>query len=468
MLSVARPNSYWSKAMVTLNNLISEGKITAAGVAFLRQALDPFHDTPIPIASGWPDGISGSSVVREITQTRSWSLPSAGPLGPYTDLVFMLNQTFDVNGNYQNTAVRQNNLLVGNTTVGTVGGVTVWALTPGAAFVPGGSTGCVLLGVLGLDPSYSQGVHRCVGVGFEVANTTAPLYMQGACTVFRVNANMHDPSFYLYTDASGVLHGFFNGTQYPLPASNTAQWMLYPGAQTWQASAGCYIVGSFLTNENPPYDVDYNVPLYTQFSDTLGVNNTTPVWFPAPTAPTPVADVFGTQATHQYPIHCGAAWFSGLSQQTTLQLNLKFFIETFPTTSQLNILTLAKPSTSYDPLALEILSRCAKDLPVGVDFNSNPFGEWLCDVVNDVSQALSAIPVPWTQSAGAVGQKLSKAMRPILVSGPSQVPTTQVPANPPLSVQKMKTKKKRARRKTQVQPAKRGPKPPPLPPRPRK
>jgi len=102
--------------------------------------------------------------------------------------------------------------------------------------------------------------------------------------------------------------------------------------------------------------------------------------------------------------HFGA-YFSGLSAATTLQVNTIYIVERFPTAQETDLVVLAKPSCRADHAAIELYSEVSRMMPVGVPQRMNGLGEWFSDAVSAASDflspALSAIPHPYAQMAGA-------------------------------------------------------------------
>jgi len=95
------------------------------------------------------------------------------------------------------------------------------------------------------------------------------------------------------------------------------------------------------------------------------------------------------------------AYFSGLSNSTTLTVNIIHYFERFPSIdipSDVNLVVLAKPSCRYDPKALELYSAVIRHMPVGVPQRFNGLGDWFREAVQTakdiVSPVLSAIPHP--------------------------------------------------------------------------
>jgi hypothetical protein len=108
-----------------------------------------------------------------------------------------------------------------------------------------------------------------------------------------------------------------------------------------------------------------------------------------------------------YRINASGAYFTGLSNSTTLQLNAIYYIEKFPTQNETDLVVLAKHSCRSDNIARELYSEIMREMPVGVPQRMNGIGEWFADAVSSaadfVSPVLSAIPLPMTQGlAGMV------------------------------------------------------------------
>jgi hypothetical protein len=76
------------------------------------------------------------------------------------------------------------------------------------------------------------------------------------------------------------------------------------------------------------------------------------------------------------------AYFTGLSNQTTLDVVWHYIIERFPSPKNTDLVTMASNSSPYDPRALELYSRTAWKLPTGVWVEDNGLGDWICDVAD--------------------------------------------------------------------------------------
>jgi len=100
--------------------------------------------------------------------------------------------------------------------------------------------------------------------------------------------------------------------------------------------------------------------------------------------------------------HAGA-YFTGLSYETTLQLNVIYYIERFPSQQDSDLVVLARHSCRQDCVALDLYSEIVREMPVGVPQRMNGLGEWFADAVSSaadyISPVLGAIPHPVAQAA---------------------------------------------------------------------
>jgi len=255
-----------------------------------------------------------------------------------------------------------------------------------------------------------------VGVGFEVANTTPELYKGGSVTCYRqyarkqdvsVNSVVGPPAQYFMADyVSGLPDSLGDMTQ-------------IPSCATWGAEEGCYVVGVFNDTVNPPQDISYKQCYIgtERFSQPQNVAATT-----------------GAQLTKLNNMDFSGAYFSGLSDQASLTITTKVFLESFPNAFSSDI-TLARQVTDFDPVALELYNRCMAELPVGVRLAENPLGEWFDEILKGIetfAPMLSGIPVVGTIAniakpiatgvRKAMGTKPSKKKQP---NASAAVPTKQ-------------------------------------------
>lgn len=417
----------FNRAERLINRLVGDKIMTPSGRDWLIAMIDPFHDTELKNFSGWPDVETGYSVVRKVKQQISLNVPNAAPfIGNNWDCLIGMFPT--LHATYYNTTTSRlgNTFTVDNVNGAPLGGIQAWAVQPGTNWLPLGAVPTtVSVGIINALPPFTTGLGRCVGIGFEVNNTTATLYRQGSVTVFKHMNTQRDPNFFYGNAANpgGPLTSVFTGTILRSIPNSLADLTLLPGSRTWKAEEGCYIVGHFHSNENPPFVADYNIPIFSLDDDVEITQGTSGLQIPI-MAVGAVPNSVAPNAAHLHPLHTSGAYFAGLSNQTTLQLTVIYYYETFPTMSEEEILPMSTPSAEFDPVALEIYSHCLSTMPPGCMVKDNPFGEWFADVVDSVSNALSYIPHPLAQALSAAG-KVGTGMYRGTVS--SSVPAKSTP-----------------------------------------
>jgi hypothetical protein len=241
-------------------------------------------------------------------------------------------------------------------------------------------------------------------MGFEVLNSTAEIYMQGQATVWR-QPNRPTPSTLSYSVATtpptvGTLPGFIN--RFPPGTLGDAQ-LLY-GSRSWKAAEGCYVVSRQCDAENPFSRPDYIPDFYSVLDSTHGANGL--VYTPnAPGIAQKLLDIHA-------PFDISGVHFTGLSNQTSLTINVRWLIERSPSPTETDLVVMATPSASYDPLALELYCQCLVHMPPGVMQKENGLGDWFRNAMSGlekwapkIGDALSVI-VP---GAGVVGSLVGKA-----------------------------------------------------------
>lgn len=311
------------------------------------------------------------------------------------------------------------NMLTGGSGAGTAtpiigaGGIAAMQCTANGLMSLNGAAG-TSVDYLTLDTEFLDGPCRIVSYGYEITNTTAEIYRQGDVTVYRVPqaqqqratvsiaSNAAAPFTTAAVTFSSELH-----SRVPLQVGE-AQYMV--GSRTWAAAEGAYIPLTLSGLDNPVRDSDSSCVIMAMGPE----GQTTPGF-------TPVAVTGATDAnlspTIPYPRRCvtapfnmGGAYFTGLSDQTTLSVTVCWYVERFPTTLQRQLAVIALPPPIYDPLALELYTRMIRDMPVGVMVKENGLGDWFADVVGSIAPfaegLLSAIPHPYAQM-GAQAAKVA-------------------------------------------------------------
>lgn len=434
------------------------GLITETGKAFLTAVLDPFHDAQLTSLVGWPDVETSPSIVRLVKQSITITKHPSLPAGNW-DCMVVLWPWMEEPQDFHKTLARNNNKIIGSDSVQKLGGLQVFQVPSGTDFDLSNNVALVSSGFISLSDDILQGSNRLIGAGFEIHNTTAEIQKQGAICGFMMHNVPRDASaFCTATNVGGtqcITHSF-NGTSFRAPPRNTREAMLLPGSVEWSAKDGAYSVARFCGVDNPPYTVDYNLPVIYEFDDIPGIpgTNTSQILFPA------AANILGEPAApawKSFPVHTSGCIISGQTDTCTFRLNLNAFIESFPGPRDAKDLTIARPSAAFDPKCLEIYSHVLASAPVCVPVGENPLGEWFMDIVSKVGSFLAPMGgIPGT--IGSAMNVVGNSMKPFL-----QTPSGQAPARKrkpqkqkpqvvvqPLVVQGPGQKKPRKKKKPQM------------------
>jgi hypothetical protein len=256
---------------------------------------------------------------------------------------------------------------------------------------------------------------RIIAQGFQVHNTTAEVYRQGACTIGQVGqTNMNDHQRVIELDSTDLIvkhHCNVNTKRCVVPPGTVAEAMEYPNVEKWEAAEGCYCRVGFNGVENPMQRpesrmlaVDVNVPSYT--------GNI--AWTDAIMASAFELIVSNAAAgDNQYEARYGStvfantnmtfAIFSGLSADSTLEFTGRTYLEVAPRAGD-SLLPVATPGAPYDPKGLQILAAVEAKLPIGVMVKYNDKGTWARMVAHAIGEVVSKIaPVIGTIATPFVG-----------------------------------------------------------------
>lgn len=408
-----------ARAEQLLERISTRSGLTPSGKDFLIACLDPMHDNQLQNLCGWPDVESAPSIVRCVKQSMVVTRPLSILSGNFDVHLVIYPSLTQIPYANANSAGRYNNFIqcdAATTPHGfNIGGVVAYSLPTGLPLDITQAGG--LATAIQVDPAFSQGFGRLIGLGVEVVNTTADLYRSGLVTCYRMPFCF--PTASSFTIASGTSGAFGSTSLVPMqhPPPSTREAMLYPGSRQWKAAEGSYHVTSFVGQDNPPKPVTFqNLVLITDQSGTItsGNDDTTNPALNGTRAWTPLAQANAVGAFSHYsfppniihPIHLSGAIYTGLDYNSSLSINVNYYYETFPGVDEPAILVLAKPSAVYDPVALEILSSSMNCMPVAVPASMNPNGEWFSEVVDMIS---AAAPVVGGLIGGPAGAALGSA-----------------------------------------------------------
>jgi hypothetical protein len=380
-----------------LDSLSESGALTCTGAAWVKCALDPFHDYEITDLDGIPDVETEPTLVVRTQQSMIISAPPGSTtwdcniVNMPVDFSFSTSKTQkSIIGQYlphSETGGPMPGTFKHNTlTDYRMDGLQASSVASGADTFQTSE----VRSSLGLDDYLVAGsptdlqAYRVVSSGFEVVNTTAPLERSGACTVYEIGA----PGEYSdinYVNGEEVRIGTVRN--FRMPPVNLAEAKQTPGARTWHAEEGCYVVSKHRSEMgfSPVAKRDFVYSSSTENGSSwapfkVGRQITTG----GTTAP--VDETHGC-ASHVSNLNLSGAYFTGLSASTTLQVTWRIVLERLPGPFDLQNLALASPSAPYDPRALELYSHITARLPPGVPVGYNDAGKYFKMIATQIKSA---------------------------------------------------------------------------------
>jgi hypothetical protein len=390
---------------------------------------------------GYFDANQAASVVQCIKKSVVVSAPVSAGTGNWDCNIFSLPFLGSVNApNFTGQGVAAGSGLMaaiyGQSTQSTMGPVTIIAgaagsdlslSTHGTDVVADGDSLAAANANYAAAPQngFLDGNSRLIGMGFEVHNTTAELYRQGAVAVYHQPQNMlldrSNRTDFVYTGtlAAPLTWEFSLGltTQTITDApSNLASAMLLSGSRQWEAKDGVMCIPTLISNDIPTVRRESVVPVVVNttkdvLSSFAGLAPGAEVrFFPAaipsrtrlPSSPLipskGLADVC-YKPNKFTNFNTVGSFFSGLSTQTTLVVNVIYYIERFPSPSELDLVVMAQPSPASDPIAAELYSILMREMPPGVKVADNADGDWFYELISGAAKFLQ----PALAAAGPLG-----------------------------------------------------------------
>lgn len=396
-----------------LDQLVANQKLTPDGRDWLVLALDPFHDLSHQ-AAGYPDS-DGSQTLVSCYQYQVDITRPAGVAGNWDAHIF----TMPVSNSQQfTTATESGNWtsLVDKPATTAIGPLTIVTVPQGDPIFPHTTGSTTALPAIGVNDLIS-GVTRIIGLGYEVTNTTAEVLKQGAVTSYRMPQYNSPAGSSLVWNIGETNFGVMPTRRLRAPPSTVAQANLLKGTRTWDASSGVYAT-AVLNNVVNPMEMCHNTMLLfepTAFTGAVGDVYHSP-YVAAISAPGPSVSPWVPEVTQAVPYDTTGSIFTGLSNETTLTVKLKVYVERAPTMAEAQLAVLATPSAGYDVTALELYSHAISQLPVAVTVSENGLGDWfrgVVRVIRDVAGPIGTIAgaiVPGATLVGHAAQQIAGKM----------------------------------------------------------
>jgi len=359
----------------------------------LVAALDPFHDNQLPNLAGYPDVVTTPSVIHCIKQ----STVLAAPGGAADWCAQIVVYPWALQASLRDQRILSGNRFDSTQAMGTI------RLFDNISIRTAAGSGPILLDTaqtagLSMPVDIMDGLGRVVGMGLEIQNVSSELNTQGSCTTYRMQGSQtkwnswsrdvtvggvpHQPGY--TTSCFALEHG----------PETSSQVMLLPGTRSWPAKEGCYMVIPIGQDNQPaiPLPVNPIIP-ETDWQQVMGGQ-----FVLAPDAANPLNNKL-------IPCPVTGAIFDGLSALTVLKVQVVWYYEQFPGYRS-SLVTLAKPSCEFDPVALQFYTEVLNKLPVAVPSSWNAAGDWFWDVVTAIKDHAAEVG---NMLGGAPGKAIGMA-----------------------------------------------------------
>jgi hypothetical protein len=399
-----------------LESLVANHRLTPDGKEWLTLALDPFHDFQHQ-AAGYPDADGSQTLVSCYQYQADISVPP-GVVGNWDCHI------------YNNPLLTTNNCQIVNQQADlsycvevapavpfNTGILSMIAVPTGSAMVPVAPAPAIYsysaLPAPG-NSDLSAGVTRVIGLGFEIVNTTAEINKQGAVTCYRMPQYIADTGSMIQRNAASSVLYNMPQRRVRMPPSTIAQANLLKGTRTWDASSGVYATAAQNSVSNPLCTWS-NAQMVVDPVANLGAASQAHVtgWNIIAVNASPLVSGATPNCTKFGPFDTTGAMFTGLSNETTLTVKLRVYVERAPTWAEPGLAVLATPSAGYDPLALELYSHAISHLPVAVTVGENSAGDWFRAVVRtlkDVAGPLTNLLGPVVPGASQMGTAVQSVL----------------------------------------------------------
>jgi hypothetical protein len=390
------------------------------GKDWLTRALDPFHDTNQGLR-GMPDHDTDPSALQYIRKKVTIRQPAGLTTETWSAHICTLpiletipGVPLEATGHFRNfvyDALDGEDIQLGTVTVVThEDGLAGWPNVPAT----GPITNQEWFAYSPTDGNENS-MKKIIAGGFEVHNDTADLYRQGNVGVYESPQSISSSGTMVFEQTSGAerLGGARICRQ---PPSTVADMALHPTTRNWAAADGCYVPFRLDLSTRTEFQPGTNdTPVFLRTDNNETTNNTVGVMATQTAAPYESSFAMVCRKRwHQAALSTTGAYFSGLSPETVLTLDIFFIVEAAPTAANPGLLAMVSKTAPYDPVALRMYCNTLSGLPPGVPVSENAKGDWWRTVLKTAAKtAQIAAPVvamtghPVAASAIAAGGQLA-------------------------------------------------------------
>lgn len=395
-----------------LDTLVLNKVIKPSSRDWLTGALDPFHDfqfTP----EGLPDQFAGSTVVQFIKRKITINAPTTLVAGDKWDAHIFISPTM-VSRAFQGCTSSPGTLNSDGAYTHQLGTVSVVKVKSGTPTLPNTipfpPPAVFQAQVLSpCDNGNDFSLMRVIGGGFEIHNDTAELYKNGSVVVY-AQPTQRDIDYGVANFVGSPQHqGNWYRTRSPPATVSDATSNI--NSVTWSAAEGCY-VPFLLDMEDMDFRQATAIPMVMNKVDSSLDYAFTPAITNSLAATGDDSNIKASEPMRYAGLETTGAYFTGLSFESILTLDVRFIVEIAPTPANTTLISLATPSSEYDPEALVLYSRACRELPAGVKVSMNAGGDWWKIVSGAINYA-----APIVAKMGPYGAAISAGAQGIRVIG---------------------------------------------------
>jgi hypothetical protein len=266
-----------------------------------------------------------------------------------------------------------------------------------------------------------KGGYRLVSGSIEAYNTTPELYRAGAVTGYELQnkeAFLTMGTWYSNTGTDYAMSPMFIAPRAP---ASIAQAVQLPGSVTHEAEKGAYLPLP-LNVDSPMNYARFSMKAYAFRGDSSSSDQTM-VTYPLNGGSLANSGAIAQKGNWDLPSTCNPAglYFTGLSDQTTIDIVARFVIEEFPSVNDIRYLTLANPSPPRDAAALKAYGLIRSELPIMVPVAWNGLGTWLKSAMKVAKKVIPVVKsvakvVPGVKQAVEVGEAVAGAAKQVVKS----------------------------------------------------
>jgi hypothetical protein len=402
-------------------HLVRSNQVTPDGAAFVSLAVNPFSNEPQRTV-GMPDQTSGKSIIYDVREQFTVTKNAGLAAGKWdAHLVFCPAISWTQIGAGSNFKLKNRDCGERIASTDPVGPNQHFSLLKCCQVTEGEETFTHRVVAEYVDeyrggPLLSNAKSRLIAGGFKVINTTAELYKQGDCTMYQVDCHRSESTHSDDVNALGTFVSRHRVRTFEAPPSTVGAAKQIDSVSQPAAEGALCIFRQ--NGDNEPVAQE-STDMVCLLPDDIGT--ITREGYGTRTYPVVDASAYAC-GSRILPFHMHGAYFTGLSDETSLTVTFRLLIEVFPGPGD-PTMPLASRAPSYDPVALEIANVALSRMPAGHPAKFNSFGKFARGVLSAI-KLIAPVASPFLRVLGGT----PGAVAADLIQGKAQAAANKVAA----------------------------------------